>query len=447
MGLSQIQSNGIVSFFFASNFILHFAAGYIGDKLLSNRLLFAVSTIIQAVGLIILNYYESFIYLGLSLFLIGSGFGSTCINCLITQLFSADESPLREKAFFLNYSAMNIGFLSGFLLSGFIDIKDNYDHLFEMSNVVSLMIGFFIIKSWKYLTKESATLKLEIKKGKMGLFCLLLLIPVLAIGFDYTWIANILILTFGILALLYIFAAAKRSNNITQQRKIYSFVILAVSSILFWMLYFVGPLGVAQFLKYNVNSTIGSYLVPPQWLMNLNSIFVIIGSPCMIFLINRLRMQNIVFTICNQFVFSLSFIALSFVWLALGVLTVNDDGLTGMIWIVGHYLFQSIGELLIAPVGYAMIGHLAPKKLQGSMMGIWMMAPGISATLANYFSNLMTKSESLNPLISNEYYMKTFTQLGLCALLGAFLLWWFSKSIDKIIETQTIQQSEKLILD
>lgn len=81
IGLSQTESNGVVGFFLASNFILHFIAGYIGDRLLSNRLLFAISIIIQTLGVMALNSTDSLVYLGLSLFLIGCGLGSTCINC------------------------------------------------------------------------------------------------------------------------------------------------------------------------------------------------------------------------------------------------------------------------------------------------------------------------------------------------------------------------------
>ena len=101
IGLSQTQSNGIVGFFLASNFILHFIAGYIGDRLLSNRLLFAISILIQALGVVVLNCAAQLVYLGLSLFLIGCGLGSTCINCLITQQFASHEDQLREKAFFI----------------------------------------------------------------------------------------------------------------------------------------------------------------------------------------------------------------------------------------------------------------------------------------------------------------------------------------------------------
>ncbi|HAT8068425.1 peptide MFS transporter [Legionella bononiensis] len=442
IGLTQMQSNGIVGFFLASNFILHFVAGYIGDRFLSNRLLFAISTLIQTLGLIVLNFSDSFVYLGLSLFLIGCGLGSTCINCLITQQFTSNENELREKAFFHNYSAMNIGFLSGYVMSGFIDIHDRYDRLFEVSNLINLITVFFIIKSWRYFEKNKVNTREEIKRGRLGLILIIFIIPILLAGFYYSWLANGLILFIGAAALFYITLLGRSLSTQNARKKIYSFVFLTISSIVFWMLYFVGPMGVTQFLKYNVNIYIGSYYIPPQWLMNLNSIFVIIGSPIAITLFDKLRKQQITISISKQFMCSLVFIALSFLILTVGIMTCGTEGLTGMVWIIAHYLLQAIGELLIGPVGYAMIGSLAPEKLQGLMMGIWMMASGIAATLSNYFSNLMTQSESLNPLVSNEHYLSAFTQLGLYAIFGALILWFCSKTIEKSIQKTSVKAIE-----
>ncbi|RUR06973.1 peptide MFS transporter [Legionella sp. km772] len=399
IGLTQTQANGIVGFFLASNFILHFLAGYIGDRLLSNRLLFAISTLIQTLGLIVLNFSDSLVYLGLSLFLIGCGLGSTCINCLITQQFNSHENKLREKAFFHNYSAMNIGFLSGYIMGGFIDLHERYEHLFEVSNLINLITVFFIVKSWRYFDKNKTNTRDEIKRGRIGLLLIVLIVPILFAGFHYSWLANSLILCIGVAALIYITLLGHGLSTRHERKKIYSFIFLTGSSIVFWMLYFVGPIGVTQFLKYNVDIYIGSYYIPPQWLMNLNSIFVIVGSPIVIALFDWLRKKQIIISLSKQFICSLVFIALSFLVLTLGIENSNANGLTGMSWIIAHYLFQGAGELLLAPVGYAMIGSLAPEKLQGLMMGVWMMASGIAATLSNYFSNLMTQSESLNPII------------------------------------------------
>lgn len=119
--------------------------------------------------------------------------------------------------------------------------------------------------------------------------------------------------------------------------------------------------------------------------------------------------------------------------LSIGILDADQAGLTSGNWILLHYVLQSIGELLIAPVGYAMIGKLVPEKAQGIMMGIWMMTSGISATLSHHFSNIMTESGSLDPIISNQHYLNAFNQLGLYSLVGALMILFFSTLIEKNI--------------
>lgn len=447
IGLSQFQSNGVVGFFLASNFILHLISGYIGDRLLSNRLLLAISIIFQTIGAFVLSTsLQSLVYIGLSLFLIGCGLGSTCLNCLLTQQFQADEDQSRESAFFYNYSAMNIGFFSGFMFCGFIDLHDNYEKIFEFSNLINFITVFLIFRSWKFFNTKNEqvkkTKKLSLKLYIPGIISVPLIVPILMIGFYFSGIANYLILSIGVIALSYVFYIGISAKDRIVKGKIYSYLILTVASIIFWMLYFVAPMGLTQFLKHNVNIDIFGYSLPPQWMMNFNSVCVILGSPLLVILFSKLRKKNIAVSISSQFFFSLLFISISFFALSMGILNANQAGLSSGNWILLHYTLQSIGELLIAPVGYAMIGKLAPKKLQGIMMGMWMMTSGISATLSHHFSNIMTKSGSLNPLISNQHYLDAFNQLGLYSLVGALMILVFSSLIEKNINNLAVKAIE-----
>jgi POT family proton-dependent oligopeptide transporter len=95
---------------------------------------------------------------------------------------------------------------------------------------------------------------------------------------------------------------------------------------------------------------------------------------------------------------------------------------------------QSIAELLIGPVGYAMVGRIAPVKLQGILMGTWMMVSGVSASLSSYFSNAMMKTESIDLLLTNADYQQVFSQLGLWALMGAVFLYFISGKIRRLID-------------
>ncbi|BCZ98035.1 hypothetical protein LEG80045_22910 [Legionella pneumophila] len=123
--------------------------------------------------------------------------------------------------------------------------------------------------------------------------------------------------------------------------------------------------------------------------------------------------------------------------LSIGTLSADNNGYVSVYWVMLHFTTQAIAELLIGPVGYAMIGRISPPQLQGVLMGTWMMVSGVSASLSHYFSNAMTKGESTNPLISNGDYQQVFNHLGFWALMGAVFLYLIAKRIKPVIDQKT----------
>jgi POT family proton-dependent oligopeptide transporter len=92
---------------------------------------------------------------------------------------------------------------------------------------------------------------------------------------------------------------------------------------------------------------------------------------------------------CSQQVAaSLLLMAVAFLILPLGIKLAGADGKSAFVWLFLSYVLQSIGELLIMPIGYAMIGKLAPKQYQGVMMGSWMLVTGLASLFAgDFFGN------------------------------------------------------------
>lgn len=452
INLNHETSNNIVGLFLALNFALHLLSGYIGGRFLSNRLLYVIALVFQILGISILSVSNSqHLYWGLSFFLVGCGFNSTCLNCMLTQQFEPSDDR-RETAFFINYCAMNVGFFMGFLASGLFDLLDNYQNLFYLCNVINAITLIVFIFSWKYLHDRDTPLvktniKLLSRYRLIGFMIVLSLIPMMLLGFQQANAANNLVLILGGGMLGVILYCAILNKNTLEKNKIYAYLILTLSSIVFWMLFFVGPMGVMHFLKYNADVRFFEYKIPPQWIMNLNAIFVIIGSPILAFVLSKLRKKGFNILISKQFVFSLISIALSFYLLSTGIFFANNSGLSNSIWIVLHFLTQAIAELLLAPVGYAMIGKLAPSNLQGIMMGTWMMVSGVAATLAHHFSNSMTQSEAVNPLVTNVNYFDTFNQLGLYALIGALILYMLSSKLDDLINEKVDSLIENPLME
>ena len=75
-------------------------------------------------------------------------------------------------------------------------------------------------------------------------------------------------------------------------------------------------------------------------------------------------------------------------------------------------MLQAIGELLISPIGYAMIGKLAPMQYQGIMMGSWMMVTGLASLFAGDFSGMIPEPAGTTAIVTNPDYSSLFASLG-----------------------------------
>jgi POT family proton-dependent oligopeptide transporter len=51
-------------------------------------------------------------------------------------------------------------------------------------------------------------------------------------------------------------------------------------------------------------------------------------------------------------------------------------------WLVGSYVFQTIGELSLSPVGLSSMTKLAPRAFAGQMMGVWFLAAALGNLIA-----------------------------------------------------------------
>jgi len=115
--------------------------------------------------------------------------------------------------------------------------------------------------------------------------------------------------------------------------------------------------------------------------------------------------------------------ALAFFLLPLGIKLAGADGKSAFVWLFLSYVLQSIGELLISPVGYAMIGKLAPRQYQGVMMGAWMLWTGLASLFAGDFSGMIPNPTGTTASATNAGYAKLFAELGAGSLaVGIALL-------------------------
>jgi POT family proton-dependent oligopeptide transporter len=416
--LEDHTANGITASFVAFNYALHLLGGYLGGRFVSNRSLFSVGMIAIILGCLVISIPTvTALYWGLALFLTGCGLNVTCINCMLTQLFSPNDKR-REAAFLWNYSGMNVGFFVGFSVSGYFQLTSSYHELFILSSLGSLIALFITFFKWSLL--KDLNTNYVVLKGKekllsnlQGLALIVLLMLGLRWVLENATLTNNLIMLVGTGMIFVISYFAVKQPTVEERNKIWAYLILAITSLVFWTLYQLAPMGLTLFIERNVDRHYMGFLIAPQWVQNINTIVIILGGPIMSIIFSSLRARGMQLTIPMQFSIALILIGVAFAILPIGIHLADANGLTGFNWILASFILQSIGELFISPIGYAMVGQLAPAHLQGIMMGTWMMITGVAATLSGYFSNMaLGATNSANPLVTNPSFSHTFGVLG-----------------------------------
>src|SRR3954466_1133325 len=152
------QATTLMGVFGAFNYGLHLFGGYLGGRFLSNRNLFVGSMPLQVFGCAcIASGTLPLFYVGLALFLTGSGFNVTCINMMLTQRF-APEDPRREGAFLWNYAGMNVGFFVGFAAAGYFQATESYASLFIFATLGNFGAIVIAALTWKTLADRNTLL-------------------------------------------------------------------------------------------------------------------------------------------------------------------------------------------------------------------------------------------------------------------------------------------------
>lgn len=450
LGMPVTAANSIMGVFIAFNFGLHLLGGYLGGRLFSYRALFCIGMVAQTTGCILLSLGGmNSLYYGLAAFLTGSGLNVTCVNCMLTQRFTPEDSR-RETAFLWNYAGMNIGFFAGFSLSGLFQITQNYQALFLLSSLGNMIAFVICLICWRQLEDKETIYsrkepKAQSKSNLFGIGVVLALPFILSLLLHYADGANKLVVATGIIMLVVIIYLAYQQPTQEAKDKMIAFAILMIVGTIFWMLYQIGPMGLTIFIAHNVIREYGSWVIPPQWFQNINTITIVIGGPILGLILNKMRGKGIQVNIPTQFTLALLFIGLAFVILPIGINYANSEGLVSPNWVVASFILQSMGELLISPIGYAMIGYLAPSSLQGVMMGMWMLNSGVGATLSSYSSNLMVVGqESTNALITNKGYSNVFLSLGLFAILSAGMLCILIPKLKKLMQNNALKSENKI---
>jgi len=160
-------------------------------------------------------------------------------------------------------------------------------------------------------------------------------------------------------------------------------LVIFVFVVMFWAAFEQAGGLMNLFADQYTDRSAGSFTVPTGWFQSLNPLFIVILAPLFSALWATLGRRGRSPAAPAKIYSGLLLTAVGFACLVVAVFEMQRtaDFRSGMGWLVLAYLFHTLGELCISPVGLSLVTKLAPLRLASLMMGVWF--------LINFFANLL----------------------------------------------------------
>lgn len=219
-------------------------------------------------------------------------------------------------------------------------------------------------------------------------------------------IVDLLVTVVPLLIITYVlFALFKK----TFSRISLSNIILATSFVIIW--------GIVIFKIQNEFQSTETE-VPVTWFAILNSLFIIAFAP----IFSRLWESKYNPPAAIKYAMGMVLLGLGFAFLAVGASGIApgaESAQLSMFWLIAAYLFHTLGELCLSPLGLSYLSKLVPARMIAFMFGVYYLAIAIGNKTAHTFGGqIEVIAETYG--ISTFFWILTIIPIGL-GILSALL--------------------------
>ena len=426
--------------------------GILADKFLGYRNATVMGAFIMALGhgSMALEYFaDTFFFLGIALLIIGNGLFKPNISSIVGQLYK-DDDIRKDGAYTIFYMGINCGAFLGILLCGYLSEKVGWHWGFGLAGIFMFfgMLQFYFaqnifgsigLKPEKKVDKENEEkTKTPITSVEWDRILVILVFSAATIFFwwafeqaggsmtifanDYTErnltgessfifkTVNTIITIVPMVVITYVLF--RLFQNIFQKYFL-SNIFLGTSFAIIW--------GIVIWMINNEFSQDATE-IPASWFSVLNSLFIIIFAP----IFSKIWASKYNPSGPVKFSIGLILLGLGFGFLAYGSMSIPFGAQTASVsifWLVFAYLFHTLGELCVSPVGLSYVSKLAPIRLVGLMFGFWLLS-SFFANLIGGFTGSYINVISEQAGLSGFFLIFTFIPIGagiVMFLLNGFL--------------------------
>ncbi|NIW23667.1 MAG: MFS transporter, partial [Gammaproteobacteria bacterium] len=336
-------------------------------------------------------------FLGLILVVLGTGLLKPNISAIVGELYGLSDER-RDAGFTIFYMGINIGAALGPLICGLL-ARDSWHYGFAAAGV-GMLVGLIQFRATRAhlgiagLEPDLAPTSISVQRNAwVGIGAFLLAVVALLVAgltgvmqFDAVSLARGTTYAIGILGLLY-FAYLFLLGGLTRDERGRVVVILALflAAAMFWAGFEQAGSSLNLFAERYTVREFGAFEIPAAWFQSLNPIFIILLAPLYSMLWVTLARRHLNPAAPLKFAAGLIILGAGFaVMIGAARLVASGDQVLPT-WLFFTYLFHTMGELALSPVGLSSVSKLAPRRFVGQMMGVWFLA----ASLGNIIAGLI----------------------------------------------------------
>jgi proton-dependent oligopeptide transporter, POT family len=366
--------------------------GYLADRVIGTRSALILGGAVIAAGHFALAFSGmTMFYVGLGLIVVGTGLFKPNASTMCGQLYRPGD-PRRDSGFTIFYMGVNAGAFIGPLVCGYLAQSGRFGwHWGFAAAGVGMVLGL-AVNIWgrdRYLPGiglRPARPPAE-AKAAAGTADRKLLLDAIggavvggAVG-AFLGGVGALPIAFGVMVGAALGATLLGTHGEERKRVVALFVV-AFFVIFFWAAYEQGGSSLNLFADKNTDLRIGGWTMPSSWFQSLNPLLIVTLAPLFAGLWGALGRRNKEPPTALKMVLGIALLGVGFLFMTAGGKRADTGALVSPTWLTLAYLFHTLGELCLSPVGLSFVSRVAPARFAALLMGAWSLANAAANKIA-----------------------------------------------------------------
>ncbi len=387
-GDAMRHADRLVSGFGALLYATPIIGGYVADNILGEVRALQVALWLGALAGALMAWPGLLGFeLALALYVLGAGL-SIPLTVLIGRNYPGDD-PRRDAGYTLFYLAINFGaFVAPFICAAWIGHHYGYRYGFIAASIGMALAALLLQRRGKRL-QGIVPAGPQRQRPRAMLKVLLVMLAVLyptALLLQHPQVLDIAMYALmGLLVVYFIVSGVRRRDRVQAQRYM-AMLLLFAANIAFWALSLQGVSSLNFFARDFVRAPFDFTLF-----QSFNPLYILVLAPFMALLWPWLDKRGGNPSTPRKFGIGLLLVALSYGVTAYGIGHWADAGGRVSWWLLALcYLLQTVGELALSPIGYAMVTRLAAPDEASLAMGGWFFGVAIAYDVSGQIAALTT---------------------------------------------------------